>query len=283
MPITPSSGQGQHDSCLLLTSREHPLGLERLEGADAPVRMLHLAGLDAEAGRSILRERGLGEQAGHAVLIECYSGNPLALRLVAAAIRGLFAGDVAAFLRDETPIFDDIRDVLDQQFARLSALERELLLWLAIERQPTTIPALQANLLQREPQRALLEALRSLQRRSLLERSGEGFTLQNVVREYATDLLVTQLVRELETGELDLFARHALAKAQAREYVRQSQIRLILAPVAERLGARLGRAQLLAKLRALPDTLRAPRAGSELRGGEPAQPADPPGCRPARA
>jgi hypothetical protein len=154
-------------------------------------------------------------------------------------------------------IFDDIRDVLDQQFARLSALERELLVWLAIEREPTTIPALQANLVHREPQRAVLEALRSLQRRSLLEQPGEGFTLQNVVMEYTTDFLVTQVVRELETDLLDLFARHALSKAQAREYVRQSQVRLILAPVAERLAARLGRENLLAKLGALPDALRA--------------------------
>jgi hypothetical protein len=94
------AGQGQHASCLLLTSRERVLELERLEGADAPVHALHLAGLDAEAGRSILRERGLGEQAGHAVLVERYSGNTLALKLVAATIRDLFAGDVAQERRD---------------------------------------------------------------------------------------------------------------------------------------------------------------------------------------
>lgn len=162
-----------------MTSREHPLGLERLEGADAPVRMLQLAGLDAEAGRSILRERGLRTPS--SVLIERYSGNALALKLVAATIRDLFASNVAAFLRDETPIFDDIRDVLDQQFARLPALERELLVWLAIEREPTTLLCVHANLVQYAPHHALLEALRSLQRRSLLEQQGQGFTLQNVV------------------------------------------------------------------------------------------------------
>ena len=43
----------------------------------------------------------------------------------------------ATFLREETPIFDDIRAVLDQQLARLSALEQELLIWLAIEREAT--------------------------------------------------------------------------------------------------------------------------------------------------
>jgi WD40 repeat protein/DNA-binding SARP family transcriptional activator len=250
-------GQRPHSSCLLLTSREQPMELARLEEKTSLVRSLQLAGLAMPGGQAILQEQGLsGSTANQDILIEHYSGNPLALRLVAATIRGLFAGDAAAFLRDETPIFDDIRDVLDQQFVRLSRLERELMVWLAIEREPTTVPALHANLVQREPQRAVLEALRSLQRRSLLEQQGKGFTLQNVVMEYTTDLLVSQMVRELETDQLDLFARHALSKAQAREYVRQSQLRLIVAPLAERLATRLGRDGLLAKLRALPDALR---------------------------
>src|SRR6266545_3559243 len=218
-----SIGQRRHRSCLLLTSRERPLELARLEGKTPHVRSLQLAGLTMQGGQAILQDHGLsGSTTNHDILIEHYSGNPLALKLVGATVRDLFAGDVAAFLRDETPIFDDIRDVLDQQFARLSHLERELLLWLAIEREPTTIPALLANLVHRESQRAVLEVLRSI-----------------------------------ETDRLDLFARHALAKAQAREYVRQSQLRLTLAPLAERLAARLGRANLLAKLRALPDALRA--------------------------
>ena len=49
-----------------------------------------------------------------------------------------FAGDIDAFMGDEVLIFDDIRDLLDQQFARLAALERDILLWLAIEREPIT-------------------------------------------------------------------------------------------------------------------------------------------------
>ncbi len=55
-----------------------------------------------------------------------YSGNPLALRLVAQTVREVFDGDIRAFLKAEAPIFDDIGAVLNQQVARLSALEREL-------------------------------------------------------------------------------------------------------------------------------------------------------------
>ena len=51
-------------------------------------------------------------------LVQRYSGNPLALKLVARTIQELFDGDMAAFLGDEAImaeglIFDDIRMVLE--------------------------------------------------------------------------------------------------------------------------------------------------------------------------
>ncbi|HEU5088251.1 MAG TPA: WD40 repeat domain-containing protein, partial [Roseiflexaceae bacterium] len=201
-------------------------------------------------------------------LVACYSGNPLALKLVAATIRNLFAGNVHGFLGDETPLFDDIRDVLDEQFGRLSALERELLVWLAIERESVALAALQADLVLREPLHVMVEALRSLQRRSLLECTGDTFTLQHVVMEYTTDRLITQIVREIETGRFDMFARYALLKAQSPEYVRQAQQRLILLPIVKRLVARLGWESVVAQLRALPDVLRArPEFGHSYAAG----------------
>ncbi len=52
-------------------------------------------------------------------LVGRYSGNPLALKLVADTVRDLFGADVNAFLSGETPVFDDIRSVLDDQYDRL--------------------------------------------------------------------------------------------------------------------------------------------------------------------
>jgi len=48
------------------------------------------------------------------------------------------------------------------------------------------------NLLRAPARRDLLEALRALQRRSLLEKTDTDFTLQNVVMEYVTDFIVEQ-------------------------------------------------------------------------------------------
>ena len=246
--------QSAHQSCLILTSRECPPKLRRLANDGPQVRVLNLTGLSSEAGQALLQQRGL-VKAGTA-LIERYSGNPLALKLVADTIEDLFFGDVGAFLAEETPIFDDIRAVLAQQLNRLSPLEQEILFWLAIEREPITPTALWENLLQPESRRVFLEALRALQRRSLLEKIGDGLTLQNVVTEYLTERLIDQVCQAIESGQIEGFNHHALIKAQAKEYIRQSQTRLILHPIAERLVARLGQAGLEKRFATMRDTMR---------------------------
>ncbi|MCK6625390.1 MAG: NB-ARC domain-containing protein [Anaerolineae bacterium] len=281
-------GDGEHQSCLLLTSRERPQGLARLANDNSLIRFHQLAGLAESAGLAILQRQGLSGPA-HVLegLVEHYSGHPLALKLIAQTIQELFAGDSEAFLREEAVIFDDIRDILDQQFARLSALERDIMLWLAIEREAVSPQILRDNLVKSEAGGIFLEALRSLQRRSLLEQQAAGLTLQNVVLEFLTDYLVENVCREIEgspgrgAGEQrskgDEFSpllprslaplhlnRYALIKAQAKEYVRASQSRLILKPVAERLLAALGQAGLEARLKAILEALR--QAGPQQPG-----------------
>jgi WD40 repeat protein/DNA-binding SARP family transcriptional activator len=257
-------GETDHQSCLLLTSRERPNGLARLEADTAAVRSLQLAGLEARAGQELLVATGLSGPAGlTAALLDRHSGNPLALKLISRTIQELFNGDIAAFLAEETSIFDDIRDLLDQQFARLSALEREIIIWLAIEREPVSVQALAANLVDAGPRRVFLEALHSLQRRSLLDapQPDASFTLQNVVTEYITDHLIDEVCQEIEgwpSEALDsLLNRYALLKAQAKEYIRHSQSRLILQPIAERLLRRLGQEELVNRLKQRLRTLQA--------------------------
>ena len=47
-----------------------------------------------------------------------------------------------------------------------------------------------------------------------------------------TARLVDDICRAIEHGDLARLNQHALLKAQAKEYVRQSQLRLILQPIA---------------------------------------------------
>ena len=54
--------------------------------------------------------------------------------------------------------------------------------------------------------------------------------------EYVTEKAIAQISQELESGNLQLFNRHALIKASAKDYVKDSQIRLILQPIIDRLN-----------------------------------------------
>ncbi|MEZ4664243.1 MAG: BTAD domain-containing putative transcriptional regulator [Caldilineaceae bacterium] len=253
-------GGVEHQSCLLLTSREQPVQAARLERDYPQVQSLMLAGLPAEPSIQIVQAAGLsGRSEEMSALVSRYSGNPLALKLIAETIQDFYAGDIKAFLTAEPLVFDDIRYVLDQQFERLSRLERDILFWLAIVREPISADHLQSQLINPPTKRLFLEALRSLQRRSLLEtvenrpladgkRPSIHFSLQNVITEYLTDTLVERLCQEVERAELDLFHHYGLLNAQAKEYIRDTQTRLLLQPLLASLINRHGKPAVAAQL-----------------------------------
>ena len=182
-------GESAHQSCLLLTSREKPGDLVPLEGSRTPVRALRLSGLEREAGEQLIEEQELvGTASGREQLIERYGGNPLALKIVAQTIVELFGGEIAAFLDQGEVVFGSVRELLGEQFDRLSAVEQKVLLWLAILREPVSIEELLAVSGTPLAQGQVLEAIEVLRRRSLIERGKRqgSFTLHSVVLEYAT-------------------------------------------------------------------------------------------------
>ena len=161
----------EHQSCLLLTSREKPSDLVPLEDSRAPVRALRLARLDAEACQQLLAEKEVaGSTSEQLRLIEAYAGNPLALKIVARTIVELFEGEIGPFLEQGEVVFGGVRALLDEQYARLSAIEQSVLLWLAIQREPVNLQELLAVLGVPLPRSQVLEAVDSLRRRSLIER-----------------------------------------------------------------------------------------------------------------
>lgn len=232
-----------HQSCLLLTSRESPTELELLESNRASVYTLRLVGLKQVACEQLFEERVLvGTPYDRLCLAQLYAGNPLALKIVAGTIVELFGGEIASFLEQETVIFSNIRELLDEQFGRLSATEQALLFWLAIVREPLGVVELQALLMPPVAIVQVSEALAALSRRSLIERGKPGagqatFTLQSVVQEYVTVVLVERASMQVERGGWEHLVRYALEQAEAKAYVRQAQERLIVASVLARLHA----------------------------------------------
>src|SRR5947208_3912117 len=229
-----SVAQTAHQSCLLLTSREKPAALRALEGPKTPVCSLRLLGLEATACEQLLAEHELvGSPQERALLVERYEGNPLALTIVAETITDLFGGAIGPFLAQDTLVFGSISDLLDEQFGGLSALEQTILNWLAIAREPVTLEELRPLLVARLAPVQVLEAVDGLRRRSLIERGQRlgSLTLQSVVLEYVSAHLVDQAREEIEQGRLWLLIQSGPSEAQAREYVRLTQERLLVAPL----------------------------------------------------
>jgi WD40 repeat protein/transcriptional regulator with XRE-family HTH domain len=252
--------ESEHQSCLLLTSREKPSDLIEYEGNLGPVHALRLAGLVTSACKEILWERGVdGSAENLEKLVQWYGGNPLALKIVAETIVELFGGEIAPFLEQGEVVFSSVRALLDEQFARLSAVEQTVLLWLAILREPVSIEEVLSALATPPSRAQVFDAVEALRRRSLIERGQRrgSFTLQSVVLEYATTRLIDETAGEIEEGRLSRLIEHGLELAISKDYVRQTQQRLLVAPLLAKLRRRYqAREELESRLLALLSRLR---------------------------
>jgi len=96
-------------------------------------------------------------------------------------------GGVTELLPNDTILLpEDLKDVLQQQFDRLSELEKQVISLLAKESQPID----RAKLLENQiiPVSDLLNALQSLSRRCWIEQLGSSYTILPVIGEYIKGL-----------------------------------------------------------------------------------------------
>ncbi len=230
-----------HASCLLLTSREKPRTLIPLEGESTVVHTLDLPGLNDVEIAAIGINHGCyanGQNDWHH-LRQSYVGNPLAIKIAATTIRDLFDGSISTFLEQGVILCDGIEALLSQQFDRLSEIERQVLYWLAIAREAVSISQLLADFIPSGWRSQVMSALQSLDRQSLIEKSSGCFTLQPVVMEYVTAIFIDRVCEEITTLDVAIFNSHTLMQAQTRDYIRESQVRMILAPLVDRLLGKL--------------------------------------------
>ncbi|MEG3844389.1 WD40 repeat domain-containing protein, partial [Microcoleus sp. herbarium14] len=237
----------RHQSCLVLTSREKCCQFSQLEAGDLAVQSLSLGG-SPEASEALIKMTGLtGSDSHKQELCDRYRCNPLALKIVATTIRDLFSGNIALFLAQNVTVFGDISDLIQQQCSRLSILENQVMCWLAIDREWVSFAELREDLNAGVSQTQLMEALQILKWRSLIETNAGKFTLQPVVMEYVTQTLSDRICDEIADrssptplSNSSLLQTHALIKAQDKDYIRDSQIRVILTPLIDRLLSQLG-------------------------------------------
>lgn len=178
-------GQGRHQSCVVLTSREAPKRVQQLAGTQLSIRVFPVSGLQPAQAQQIFSTRGVfqGSSSEWSRLITYYGGNPYLLESLAATIQYLFDGSLTTFFDHNVLIFEDVRKLLDQQFACLSPLEQEIMQVLATQDMACSFAHLRSRL-SAIPTTDLLEALQSLKARSLLEKTTAYVSLQPLLRDY---------------------------------------------------------------------------------------------------
>ncbi|MCC3424557.1 MAG: AAA family ATPase [Microcoleus sp. PH2017_01_SCD_O_A] len=174
-----------HQSCFLLIGWEPPKEVPQLTSENTPIRILQLAGLDTAAAREILRDKGLTEIENCETLIHRYQGNPLWLKSVATLMQELGIG-ATELLNDTVLLPEDLKDVLQQQFSRLSEIEKQVLSLFCRESEPVNLAKLLEYGTVRSPD--LLNALQSLSRRCFIDKTGSFYTLPPVLRQYVQEL-----------------------------------------------------------------------------------------------
>lgn len=188
-------GNCQHQSCLLITSREKPPELAEIEGEKLAVRSLNLDGLSTTESFLILENKGLTtlDYTDTNILIDAYDGHPLFLKLVATTIKNLFGGNIYQFLEQGTLIFGDIRRILDQQFNCLSDLEKYIMYWLVLNPDLTAVLTFTSNVLPghlpKTGSRLILESLELLQQRSFIDIKSANISPSKIWKEYILERL----------------------------------------------------------------------------------------------
>ncbi len=269
-------GSSPHQSCLLVTSREKPAAIVPLEGEKLTVRSLPIAGLNVRDSEDLFDAKGLSASSpDREQLQQLYSGNPLALNIVATSISDLFAGEIDRFLGAEVSMFNGIQQLLDAQFDRLAPIEQAVMYCLAIERNWCSLVNLHARIIPATTKSRLLSALESLGRRSLIEHNRGKFTQQAVVMEYITARSIDRIVSELTNWEeqierlpaLPLWLSYPLLAADAPKYIHAIQTRSILEPIASQLQLQFGHQLLVQHLQSILTSLQTDYRGKLHYGG----------------
>jgi hypothetical protein len=121
---------------------------------------------------------------------------------VATTIQDVFNGDATTFLAEGILVFGDIRQLLDQQFNRLSDLEWQVMYELAIHPMLMVLPEGLEKLVPSLSKWERLEAVESLQRRCLIDKAAlvdkkSSFTQQPAIRVYVAQKLTEQITQAM--------------------------------------------------------------------------------------
>lgn len=174
-----------HQSCVLLTSREQPIGINLRN--QPTVQTLYLQGLSPSETHLLLNHQEVeATQTDAETLNAYYGGNPYALKVAATNVTSLFHRQVAEWIKQGNFVFGTIQQLLKQQLQRLAPPEQQIVNFIASETGNVTLDQMHEALVLKDlvSTTDLLPALQSLQSRSLLCNQEDGLRLLPYLREY---------------------------------------------------------------------------------------------------
>lgn len=175
-----------HQSCVLLTSREQPIGINLRN--HPTVQTLYLQGLLPLETHTLLLHQGIKATPQNAdTLHSYYAGNPYALKVATTNMTSLFNCHIAKWIEQGNFIFGPIQQLLDQQLKRLASPEKKIIDSIAAHKGGVTLDQLHqdlvlADLISIDDH---LPALQSLQDRSLLHNQDDRWKLPPYLQEYS--------------------------------------------------------------------------------------------------
>jgi len=195
----------EHKSCAIITCQSLP---EDYTSWEPRPKVMRLEGLDELDAIKLLESEGLETQADKTqALIKRHGGNPAGLKFAAQDILDLYNGDVAGYLKHSTFFAGQIKKQIQGIFQRLSSLELELLYWLTLQKKVFIFSEIVKGFLDCHRKSVhesdILDAVKELRRRSLLQINKGEMNLFPEVQHCADDSLRRALDREISNINLD--------------------------------------------------------------------------------
>jgi len=241
------------NSSLVLSGRERiELNFNRNDEI-TPIRLL---GLNGSQTKTLLASFKLNGDFSN--LSKKYLGNPQALKMAASSIVEDYAGDINKFLANpELP--GDVFILFQEHFKRLDQTETIVLLWLAVIRESAQRDEILRKIVKMSITASkLTSALKGLEKRCLVETlhmpgAATSYYLQGVILDFSSDYLIEKFVDEMQSKQLSYFHLLALINTASKEYIIDTQKRLLVKRIIDQLKRSIGEEVVLTLLRSLVD------------------------------
>lgn len=213
-----------HKSCLLITSRELSKNIEQLDY----IETFKLDALNTPDCIRLINTMGSfnASEKKKNEIVTLYRGNPYILQIIGRYILSpKFLGNIDNFLAEDIPMNNKI---LTWLLSRLLDNEKEIIYWLAISRESISVERLQEYILSEVSKNSLSETLVSIQNKLPIEYKNKKITVETFFLEYVREQIINDVSYEISNKNPNIIHTHALIQAEAKDYIRDSQFRLII-------------------------------------------------------